>query len=121
MEEFSITICNERRLIAAIYNVHDEPTTKNWEKLLAAANMINRLAINELTQLKAELAELTTSAMNVTYPLDADGEELATKERCDLNYAIQEITQQFIDINDIRIGAQQESERARQALASQHS
>ena len=121
MEELSPTLCNQHRLFTAINKAHVEQSIESWQALLAAANMINQLAIDELIKLKVELENLTASAMNVTYPLDDEGEEFATKEQCDLNHAIRLISEQFIDINDIRIGAQEEVERARQALATQHS
>jgi len=118
MEELSPTICNQHRLLTAINKAHVEQSIESWQALLAAANMINQLAIDELIKLKIELANLTASAMNVTCPLN--DEELATKEQCDLNYSIRLISEQFIDINDIRIGAQEEVDRAQQALATQH-
>ncbi|MEH6534269.1 MAG: hypothetical protein V7735_23455 [Photobacterium frigidiphilum] len=121
MEELSPTLCNQHRLFTAINKANGEPSIESWQALLAAANMINQLAIDELTKLNAELAELTVSAMNVTYPLDDEGEELATIEQCDLNHGIRLVSEQFIDINDIRIGAQEEVDRAQKALAIQHS
>ena len=121
MEEFSQTLCNEQKLLTAIKNVYHERSEKNWKELLAAADMINQLAIDELSQLKAEIAEIASSMMKITHPLNTEGEELAMKQQCDLSYEIQEKTQLFIDINDIRISAQQEAERARQALESANS
>ncbi|OZS43030.1 hypothetical protein [Photobacterium sanguinicancri] len=122
MEELSMTRCNQHRLHTAIYNVQNEPSIENWQALLAAADMINWFAIDELSQLKAELAKLTASAMSLSLPLDdADGEEVAMLTLGELNSEIEDRAQSFIELNAIRLDAKHESNRARQALESQHS
>ncbi|PSW04188.1 hypothetical protein [Photobacterium lipolyticum] len=122
MAELSQTLCNQRKLCTAAYNVHEEPTIESWQALLSVADTVNQSAVEELIQLKSELAELMSSSMKLSLPQDdADEEELITNRLCELNAEIEEKAQSFVELNAIRLDAQQEAERARQALATQHS
>lgn len=118
MAELSQTLCNQRRLLTAIYNVQEEPSAERWQTLLTAAERVNQFAIEGLIQLRIELAELTALAMNLSMPInDADEEELMMNTLTDMNAEIEGKAQSFIELNAIRLDAQQEAERARQALA----
>ena len=122
MAEISQALCNQQKLLNAIYNVQEEPSAENWQALQVAASRVNQFAIEELTELRNELAEMTASAMELSLPLnDVDEEELITNRLCELNAAIEALAQEFVELNAIRIDAQYELERAGQALASQHS
>ncbi|KXI21088.1 hypothetical protein [Photobacterium sanguinicancri] len=122
MPELSPTLCNQQKLLNAISNVQEEPSIESWQALQSAANLVNQFAVEELTELKSDLAELTSSAMNLSLPIDdEDGEELVTHRLCELNYEIEARAQSFIELNAIRLDAQYELNRARQALAPQHS
>lgn len=122
MAELSPTLCNQQKLLNAIYNVQEEPSLENWQTLQAAAELVNQLAIEELTELRSELAEKTASAMKLSLPLDdTDEEEITTNRLCGLNAEIEAKAQFFIELNAIRLDAQQEADKARKALATQHS
>lgn len=121
MAEISPTFCNQRRLLTAIYNVQEAPSLENWQALQAAANRVNQFAVDDLTQLKSELAELTATAMNLSLPIDdedGNGEELVTHRLCELNAEIEANAQSFIEVNAIRLDAQYELKRASLALKS---
>ncbi|WP_128784168.1 hypothetical protein [Photobacterium chitinilyticum] len=122
MAELSPTLCNQQKLLNAIYNVQEEPSAENWQALQAAANRVNQFAIEELTELRCELSEMTAEAMRLSLPQDDENEEeLVTHRLCELNAEIEGKAQLFIELNAIRLDAQQAAERARLALAPQHS
>lgn len=117
MEEISSTLCKQEKLLTATYNVQQVPSLENWQVLLSAADSVNQFAIDELTQLKSDLTEMMTSAMKLSLPInDADEEEITTNRLCELNRKIEEKAQSFVELNAIRLDAQQEAVRARLIL-----
>lgn len=63
--------------------------------------------------------QLMTAAINISYPRDDEElEELALREQVDINAEIQEIAQHFCDINNIRVGTDQDVLRAEHLLSA---